>query len=130
MVEIALDTLDGWLGGRHLEETSPYLPQIAESLYTYLDSATRADTLFSSEEIKDLDRQDVKGANRNKRKLENPDDADNNVLSQATLIRIVKLLGSMGGAAHGLKSTKGTKSRRMSSSRRGVLVQSFPCPSV
>lgn len=109
VVEIALDTLDGWLGGRHLEETSPYLPQIAESLYTYLDSATRADTLFSSEEIKDLDRQDVKGANRNKRKLENRDDADNNVLSQATLIRIVKLLGSMGGAAHGLKSTKGTK---------------------
>ena len=56
-----------------------------------------------------MDRQDVKGANRNKRKLENRNDADNNVLSQATLIRIVKLLGSMGGAAHGLKSTKGTK---------------------
>lgn len=109
VVEVALDTLDGWLGGKHLEEASPYLPQIAKSLCAYLDSASRTDTLFSSEEIKDLDRQDVKGTNRNKRKLESRDTADNDVLSQATLIRIVKTLGYMGGAAHGVKSTDGAK---------------------
>ena len=94
---IALNTLERWLDGKHLDETSPHLVQIAKRLSAYLDSASSSNAFFG--EV-------YESEGRDRKKKQASEEQDEMRLKRATFIRIVKILGSMGGAAHGLLSAK------------------------
>ena len=99
---VALNTLERWLDGKHLDETSPHLVKIAERLCAYLDSASSSNAFFG-EVYENEENGPSKGRGRKKKQAS--EEQDEMGLKQ-DFIRIVKILGSMGGAAHGLLSAK------------------------
>lgn len=101
---VALDTLERWIDGKHVTNVSQYLPQIAKRLCAYLDSAAKSDSLFSSNETEDEKRSIViwGGGKKRKQLAGKTEEQEDVVLKRATLIRIAKIIGAMGGAGHGL----------------------------
>ena len=103
--EVALDTLEGWLEEEHLDELSPYFPSIAHHLNVYLESIDATKPIFSTNEISSDAEQNTAALWRN-RKRKRDGAQEESFFTDGTYTRIVKILGMMGGAVHGLVPEK------------------------
>ena len=103
--EVALDTLEGWLGEEHLDKLSPYFPSIAHHLNVYLESIDATKPIFSNSEISS-DAEQSTAALWRSRKRRRDGAQEESFFTDGTYTRIVKILGMMGGAVHGLVPEK------------------------
>ena len=111
VTDVALDTIENWLNDHH-DEVLPHLSKISSQLCANLDSVARLNVIFSERDLESLTN-DVKTKSTRRRQQDTKDTvADDKLQTQATCLRIVKILGMMGGAAHGLLSASSMISSR------------------
>jgi len=111
-IHVALDTLEGWLS-ESFDQVSPHLSKISAQLCANLDSACRLNVFFSEHDIETLSKQE-NSRRRGKQQSKSIDLKD--VTMQTTCLRIVKVLGMMGGAVHGLLSATSVISSELKAS--------------
>ena len=116
VTDVALDTLERWVDGQHLEGASAYMPQIVDRLRTYLDSVATSDASFSTEEFEEFDHKRSiaawRGYKRSKKSVSPSLEGEDSTVHRSVLFRILKIVGSMGGASHGLVSIDGAKASK------------------
>ena len=101
VTDVALDTLENWLND-HNDDILPHLSKISSQLCANLDSVARLNVFFSERDLDSLTN-DAK-AKSTLRRQQGTKPSETDLGTQATCLRIVKILGMMGGAAHGLLS--------------------------